>query len=163
MFEIDWRLLLLQTANFLFLLAVLRLILFKPIRDIMSRRSDDVRDLLSHAARERVDAEQLRKDYEARVAAAAGEAQRIVSQANRTGETIRGEIRQKTEQERAKLMALTRDELDEQRRVVEEQLREKTSEMSVDIAARVLSDLLDEETRKHLTTEMIKRVKDAGR
>jgi F0F1-type ATP synthase membrane subunit b/b' len=60
-------------------------------------------------------------------------------------------------------MELTRGELEEQRRVVEEQLREKASEMSVDIAARVLSDMLDEEGRRHLTEEMIKRVKNGDR
>ena len=35
--------------------------------------------------------------------------------------------------------------------------------MSVDIAARVLSDMLDEESRRHLTEEMIKRVKNGDR
>ncbi|MDD2485838.1 MAG: F0F1 ATP synthase subunit B [bacterium] len=163
MFEIDWKLLLVQMGNFLFLLIILRLILFKPLSEILARRNAEIHGLLSHASKEKTKAERLRHDYEAKIASASEEAQRIVSRANQTGETIRNEIRLKTEQERAKLMELTRGELEEQRRVVEEQLREKASEMSVDIAARVLSDMLDEEGRRHLTEEMIKRVKNGDR
>lgn len=158
MFEINWRILLLQVGNFTVLLLALRLLLFKPIAGIMKQRTDGIRNLLSDAARERTDAERLRREYESKMTAAATEAQQIIRQANQTGETIRSEIRLRAEQDREKLIGLTRAELEEQRRVVREQLAEKVSELAVDIAARTLEGLLDDEARKRLTSEMIRRI-----
>lgn len=142
--QFDWWTLALETINVLVLVWILARFFFRPIAAIVAKRREEVGRVLAEAMVEREAAEQAK-------AAAAAEHQHIAAQREALMESARTEAAAEKEQllaQSADALARQREEaeaaLARQRHETEGELFDQASNLSVDIANRLLERLPQE-------------------
>jgi F-type H+-transporting ATPase subunit b len=136
--RIDWWTLALQTANVLILIWLLARFLFRPVAEIVARRQDEANKLLADAAEVQRQADDARADLEqARASIVAGRDEAI-AEAHTAAETERLALLARANEEVTKLRAEAEAALARDRLAMEKQLVDRASELSVEIARRLL-------------------------
>lgn len=137
--RIDWWTLALQTANVLILIWLLGRFFFRPVMDIVARRQDAANKILDDARHARQQAADMRAEVEQMRAKISAERDGIMAQA-------RDAARIETEKQQAQLadeLARQRSEaaaaISRDRAAAQSAVIDHASELSVDIARRLLS------------------------
>lgn len=152
---IDLGLLVSQAVNFGLLLALLYIVLYKPILGKLEERSRRIKQGLEDAEH----AKQLVADADARygeeVERARREAREIVERATRQGEQQRQEILAQARQEAHDLILRAQQEAE--RTVQEEKiaLRQQVIDLAISAASRLLEESLDDERHHRLVGEFL--------
>lgn len=139
--RIDWWTLALQTVNVLILILILGRFFFRPVMDIVAKRQQEANKVLSDAAHARQQAAHTFAAADKARAEIAAERQRLVAEAQDAARTERQNLIAQASQEIAKLhseadVAIARD-----RAAVEKAIIDHASELSIDIAQRLLARL----------------------
>ncbi len=137
--RIDWWTLALQTVNVLILIWILARFFFRPVMDIVVKRQQEVNKLLTDAADARQKAADACADADKARAEIAVERQRLVAEAQDAARTERQNLIAQASQEIAKLhgeadVAIARD-----RAAAEEAIIDRATELSIEIAQRLLA------------------------
>jgi F-type H+-transporting ATPase subunit b len=136
--RIDWWTLALQTANVVILIWLLARFLFRPVTEIVARRQDQANKLLADAAEVRRQADDARADLErARADIAAGR-DNVIADAHAAAETERTALLARTNEEMAKLRVEAEAAISRDRLAMEKMLIDRTRDLSVEIARRLL-------------------------
>ena len=98
------------------------------------------------------------RDYEASIADAQGQANRIIEDAKATAESLRADILAKAEAEAAQIVERAHGEVAAERDRVLQELRTQVGTMSVELAARIVEKELDDSAHEHLVDEYIQRL-----
>jgi F-type H+-transporting ATPase subunit b len=116
---INWGLLIAQLINVGLLLWLLTRFLYRPVLDMLNRRTQRIQESLQDAERVKEQLARAKQDYDAELARARQEAagiltqaqerakvqeQEIIAQARQEGERIRNEAREQATQEREQLL-----------------------------------------------------------
>ena len=135
---IDWWTLGLQAFNFIILVWLLRIFLFRPVVAAMKARRAKIDDLLSDAETAKAEAEAVRQKVEAEVQNIEAIKQQAISDARKTAEhekeTILAEARKQADIQ----LVEARKRLDDERQAAEQHLLGKAGTAAVDIAAYLL-------------------------
>ncbi|HEX3016204.1 MAG TPA: F0F1 ATP synthase subunit B, partial [Desulfobacteria bacterium] len=75
-----------QILSFLILLVVLRKFAYRPLLQVMEKRSQYIEDNIKNAEQMRAEAEAIKTEYQAALKAAKQEAQAIIERATKAGE-----------------------------------------------------------------------------
>ena len=78
-----------QAINFLILLGLLYMLLYRPILRMLDQRSVRIRESLEQAERVRQQAQQAQADFQVQIEQARREGQEIVAQASKIGEQVK--------------------------------------------------------------------------
>jgi F-type H+-transporting ATPase subunit b len=136
--RIDWWTLALQTVNVLILIWLLARFLFRPVADIVARRQEAANKLLADAAEVQRQAEAARADLEhARANIVAGR-EKVIAEAHSATESERLALLARTNEEITNLRAQADAAISRDRIAMEKTLIERTRELSVEIARRLL-------------------------
>jgi F-type H+-transporting ATPase subunit b len=139
--RIDWWTLALQTANVLILIWLLSRFLFRPVMEIVARRQDEANKLLADAAEVRRQADDARDDLErAREDIVAGR-DKVIADAHTAADAERTALLARTNGEMTKLRAEADAAISRDRAAMAETLIDRTRELSLEIARRLLSRL----------------------
>lgn len=146
--NIDWQQILLHLLNFVILAGGLYLLLYKPVRDFMEKRTEYFRSMEQDARQKTASAGKLKAEYEAQLQRAGEEAeqQRLAAKkkseeacagelqaAQRQAEKIVSDARQQAERERARILAEAQREIvDMAAMATEKLLMEKTAASAYD-------------------------------
>jgi F-type H+-transporting ATPase subunit b len=137
--EFDLTTVLLEAANFLVLVWLLKRFLYRPIMDVIERRRADSEKMLADAEKERRDAEALKEEYAARLA-----------EAGRQRDLALAQLEREIGEERARRLAAVKAEADgdrERRRMLAAQEAERheaaLERQALTIAARFASRFLE--------------------
>lgn len=136
--EIFWG-----AIGFFGLWILMRYVLLPPL---MKVREERVRKVLADqeaTSSAETQAEQVRRDYDATLAQARGEANRILEEARAAAEAHRSEVVGRAEAEVAEQRAAAMAELDSARAAAVSQLRGEVAELAVSAASRVVQRDLD--------------------
>jgi F-type H+-transporting ATPase subunit b len=139
-----------QIVNFVLLLIILRVFLYKPIVTMLDRRREKIKTDLEEAEGERSEAEAARQEYEKQLEEAREERRSIVAQATEQAEKMR-EVVVKTEEE---MEALRRQTL--------VGAQDQIVDLAVAAAGKVVGESLDEQAHRRLIQEFIAEVGDLG-
>jgi F-type H+-transporting ATPase subunit b len=138
--ELNWSTFVLEIVNFLVLVWILKRFLYKPVLEVIARRRAGIEQTLAEARQQQADAQQLKADYEGRLA----QWDRERTQAR---QALDGEL----EQERTRARAALQAELELQRekaRVSEarrsDDLRRRTEEAALAQGASFATRLLEQ-------------------
>ena len=124
--------------SFFALLILMWAVLLPPIKKAMRQREEQIRGDLESAEKASVEAEQVRRDYEATLAEARAEAGRIVEEARTAADARRGELVRAAEAEIAEARHVAMAELDEMRQAAIGQLRGEVGGIAVAAASKVV-------------------------
>ena len=141
--------------NLLILYLFLRKILFKPIKKMIDSRQKEVDDMYSNAENAVKDAEAMRTDYEAKLAAANEESEEILKRAVRRAQLREEEILKEADQKADRVMKRAEEQIELERRRAVNDVKNEVSAMAVGIAAAVIERDVDEKEHAKMIDEFI--------
>lgn len=136
--HIDWWTLALQTVNVLILVWLLARFFFRPIMAIVAKRQDEANRLLADAAQARKAAIAQCADADAASEKIAEERDGLIAAARQAAQIEKQNLLAKTAAEIAKLRGEAASALARDRAAAEQAIIDRASELSVDIAQRLL-------------------------
>src|SRR4051812_875993 len=141
---IDGWTLILQAANFLILVWLLRRFLYRPVLAVIDRRRQAADAILTEAAAARTAAEATRRDLEVLRAAAGADRDRLIEAAHAQAEAERAALLDKARHEADALLADARTHIERERRDAAAALRDRAGRLAVSIAQRLAQSIAPE-------------------
>jgi F-type H+-transporting ATPase subunit b len=132
---------------------ILAKLLYKPIREMMAKRSERIRGQLDHAADEMVKAQELKALYEQKLREIEKQSDGIIDEARKKATETKNQIlaEAKAEAETAKSRAQATIEMEWER--AEEQMKLAILEVSAVMAGKMVSVAMNKETHEKLFDE----------
>jgi F-type H+-transporting ATPase subunit b len=139
--RIDWWTLALQAVNVLILIWILARFFFRPIMDLVAKRQREADKLLADAARDRQQAASRLAEADKARASIAAEREKLITAARDSAQSEKKNLLAQTSQEIVKLRADAATEVARDRAAAEAQIINRASDLSIDIARRLLGRL----------------------
>ncbi len=144
--------------NFLIFFAIMRIVFFKPIMNLLDSRRAEVAENLQKSEEARKEAEQLRREYEEKLNQAASEARDLIERARREGEQRREELVAAAQEEAERILDRARTAIREERDRAIAALREEVADLALLAASKVVDKDLTGEDNERLVREFIRQV-----
>jgi F-type H+-transporting ATPase subunit b len=151
-----------QIVNFVLLLVLLRMFLYKPIVGMLDRRSEKIKTDLQEAEEARSKAEAAKQEYEEQLEEAREERRSIVAQATEQAEKMREDILAKARAEAQEIVTKTQDEVEYERRQALLGAQDQIADLAIAAAGKVIGESLDEKAHRRLIQEFIAEVGELG-
>jgi F-type H+-transporting ATPase subunit b len=139
--HIDWWTLALQTVNVLVLIWILARFFFRPIADIVAKRQEQAKKMLADAAAAGQEAAHARADADNARAEIGAERDRLIAEARKSAEIEKANLLVQSSGEIAKLRSEAAATIARERTAAEQAIIARASELSVEIARRLLGRL----------------------
>lgn len=147
-----------ELITFLVMLAILARYVYPEIVRLAEARQRVVAEQLKEAEQSRADAEERLKDAEAKLADARKTAQNVIDAANKSGEQLRQELRQKADEESRRTVEAARKEIEAERDEAVRSVRREVSELVVAATEKVIGETLDDDRQRKLIDKAIAEV-----
>ncbi len=148
-----------QIFNFIVLFLFLKMVVFKPLVNVIEKRQQTIEENIKTAEEERKKAEALHQSYLSEMQKAKEEAHAVVQKAIKSGEGQAQQIIEaaKVESDRLKENALRDIEIAKEKAVIE--LRDQVATLSILVADKIIGKQITDELQHDLVQKFIK---DAG-
>ena len=140
---------------FVVLLWVLGKYAWGPILDGLQGREQFIRESLEQAKEERDEAHQLLEKYEEKLASARQEVDEMLDEARSDAQAVREREEQQAKQEAEKMIERARREIDLATETAVKKLYGQASQLSVEVAGRILQRELKPEDHERLIDEAV--------
>ncbi|MCL4514562.1 MAG: F0F1 ATP synthase subunit B [Firmicutes bacterium] len=127
-----------QILNLAVMIALLTVVLHKPVAKILGEREERVEKTLAQAAAAQKEAEALLSRYQQQVQNAKQEAQEIVDRATNLGEQMRQEIVRNAESEATRAMTRAKAEITAEKDQALSQIRDEVANLAVLAAGKII-------------------------
>jgi len=158
MFQAEPGLMIWTAISFVILLILLWKVAYKPITGALQKREETIRNTLEEAKKNRESAEALVEKYEAQIAQARDEAQKILAEGKILGENVRKEIIQKAHEEANQIVKRAQEEIEFQKEKVLMELKERIADLAIMAASKVVEKTLDRKDHEQLLEEYVSKV-----
>ena len=156
--NIDPRVLIIQIGGFVLLVIVFKKFLFAPVLGVLQARQDEVRNLYAAAEAEKAKIEELRGDYEHRLADIETEARQRMQETVKEAQGLREHLLNEARANADKILSRAEAEIGREREKVLEELRREVVDLTIGAATRLVGESLDEPGHRRLIEEFIKSV-----
>ena len=143
---------------FFLLLVLMWAVCLPPIKKAMRQREEQIQGDLESAERAAVEAEQVRRDYDATLAEARSEAARIIEEARQAADAQRAEIVGAADTEVAAQRMSAMAEIETDRRSALDQLRGEVGGLAVAAASKVVQRQLDAGANQSVVDDHVNRI-----
>lgn len=143
---------------FLIVAFVLMKFAFPALKKGLKAREEKIRSDLEGAEQARQDAEAERLRYQAQLADARGEANRIVEEARQAAETVRQDVVAKAEADAAEVRARANEDIRLARDRAMSDLQHQVADISIGLAEKIVERNLDPDTQAALVESYINSV-----
>lgn len=150
-----------QVVNFFLLLALLTVVLYRPVTRMLHERSERIAKGLADAEMAEKRAAQAEADYQKRLEEARREAQAILNQAREAAEKERQAILARAQSEAQELRVRTEEELARERREAMASLQGQVADLAIDAAGQVLGQAVDSAAHRQLVRDFLSRLEQA--
>jgi F-type H+-transporting ATPase subunit b len=150
------------TITFLLLMFILKKMAWKPILTALDEREKKIREALEKADLARKETEEALAKNQGILDQAKREAQEILSKSRKTAEATKQEIVEKAEEEAAHLVEKARKEIGLERDKAIEELKKQTTDLSIQIASKLIRRSLSAEDHKDLISESLDRFSETS-
>ncbi len=140
---------------FIGLLIVLRVAAWKPILKGLQQREKFIHDSIVNARHEREEADKLLAQYRQQIDKAREEATAIVEEGKRDADVVRRRIQEEARQEAEAMIARARREIDLAGKAAIKELYDKTAELAVQVAGKVIRKELSPADHRELVRESL--------
>jgi F-type H+-transporting ATPase subunit b len=158
MFQAEPGLMIWTAISFVILLILLWKVAYKPITGALKKREETIRSTLEEAKKDRDSAEALVEKYEAQIAQARDEAQKILAEGKMLGENVRKEIIQKAHEEANQIVKRAQEEIGFQKEKALMELKERIADLTIMAASKVVAKTLDKKDHEQLLEEYVSKV-----
>jgi F-type H+-transporting ATPase subunit b len=152
---INLPLLVVFIVNFIVLLVMLRLFLYKPVMKVLDERAKKTKDAMELAEATKKEYEQAKAAVQKQIEKGRQEAQAIITQAMQVGERLKEESRQEAAKQAQVIVDRARSELEAERDKIVGDLRRAFVDISIAAAEKVIKETLDKEKHRKLIEETL--------
>jgi F-type H+-transporting ATPase subunit b len=153
---INLPLLVVFIINFIILLVLLRIFLYKPVLKMLDERSKRTKEGMELAEATKKEYEQAKTEVQKQIEKGRQEAQAIIAQTMQIGERLKEESRQEATKQAQVIVDRTRAELEAERDKIVDGLRREFVDISISAAEKVIKETLDREKHRKLIEETLK-------
>ena len=157
------NLLITQIVNFVILLVLLRLLLYKPILNMLASRKQKIQESLEYAERVKRDAADQQKEFDRKLEEARREAQAAAASAAQVGEKEREVILAQAREEARQMIEQAKGQIEYERKQMMSDLREQVVRLSLLAAQRVVSQSLDDQAHRQLVSDFLAQTDELGK
>jgi F-type H+-transporting ATPase subunit b len=140
---------------FLITFFVLKRWAFGPIQKLIDERRDQIARSIAEADNARDEARSLLEEHKKLMQEARGEAEAIIAEARKTGESMETRMREETEAERQRRLEETRREIAAETSRALEQIRAEVADLTLEATSIVVGRKLDADRDRELISEAI--------
>jgi F-type H+-transporting ATPase subunit b len=159
---IDIKLILFQAANFLILMAVLKKFLYKPILGVLEKRQKEAEDAIALKGELETKIGEIRAEREQVLLETRSEADKLMETARQKGERIAQQIEEGAKERAGQIVQRGEETASQKESDMREKLRSEVARIAVTTAEQVVGKSLDEQSRKELTEESVRRFVENG-
>lgn len=152
---LNWAGFLWHLANFLVLLVLLRLVLWRPLTRMLDQRAQRIRESLQHADLARHQAEQAEADRQALLVETRREAEQIRHRADEQGRKIVSDAEAAAQQRAEQILAQAQANAETLREQMVAELRGQVADLIVSAVERVTRDALDSQSQRVLVQQFL--------
>ena len=146
--------------NLLILYKFMKKLLFKPVKNMIDTRQQEIDDLYADANQSKTDAAALKEQYEHRLAEANAESEEILKVANRKAQLRQEEILRDAQEKAAQALRRADEQVEMEKKRAMNEIKNDVSVMAVDIAAAVLARDINQEEHSALIDSFIDKLGD---
>ncbi len=146
-------------AVFLLFLA-LSYILFDPVRKILKDREKRIADLKDTTERDKVEANQYKAEYEARLRDVEKEAEAILSEARKKALKREDEIIENAKAEAARIIEHANREAELEKKKVKEEVKQEVIDVATMMAGKIIGGSIDNSKQDALIQETLEEMGD---
>ncbi len=155
---IDPKLIVVNILGFLLLLWILKKFLYKPVMQMLADRQEEIRSTYEAAEREKSAMEDIRRDYEKRMAAVESEAHERIQAAVKEAQGIRDDIVSEARSKAESVLQRGEDELAREREKTIVALRQEVAELVISASSNLLERSMDDDAHRKLIGDFISTV-----
>jgi F-type H+-transporting ATPase subunit b len=134
---------------------------WKPLLRLLQQREEFIRDSIEGARREREEADKLLAEYRTQIDRAREEATAIVEEGKRDAGDVARRIQAEARKEGDEMIARARREIQLAKDTAVKELYDRTAELAVQVAGRVIGKTLSADEHRALVTESLERMKSS--
>jgi len=146
-------------VNFIILLILLSVILYKPVLKTLDERQTKIKDSLEQAERIKQQVVQSEENIKTQLESARKDGQKIVAQAEQIGERLKTEAKEEACHEAESLVSKARVEIQRQRDKDVEDLRKQFADIAISAAEKVIKETLDKQKHRKLIDDVLEEAK----
>jgi F-type H+-transporting ATPase subunit b len=135
---------------------ILRRYAFGAIQKAIDERRDRIRRSLEEADKARNEARRLLEEHRALIGQARGQAEEILSDARRVGESMARRMKDETEADRQRRLEETRRQIEAETQRALQQIRAEVAELTLIAATKVTGKVLEDDDHKRLIEDAIR-------
>jgi F-type H+-transporting ATPase subunit b len=144
-----------QILNFIVLLVILRLVLYKPILGMLEERKQKIAEGLNAAEIARAEAASAQANIQEQLTAARQQGQEIVANAQGIATRIQEEAREQSARDREESLKRAQAEIALERDRAIAQLRGEFADITVGAAEKVINQSLDRQSHQRIIDEAL--------
>lgn len=155
-FKIEWPLLIAQIINFLILMVILRVFLYRPVLDMLAKRKERIAQSMKDAERASVAAQEAEQDKAKILDAARREAQEVRAQATRDAEKIAQDVRARADLEATEVRMKAQAEAKQQFDAVMAEANKQIADLAILATEQLLGrELAKKEEHQRFVAEFL--------
>ncbi len=154
-----WQILI-SLINLLIMFRILKKFLFKPVKKVVDARTEQVKSIYTDAEQSRNDANQMKNEYEQRLASARQEADSMIKTATQTAQKKGDQIVFEAKAQASHVKQKAEEEIAQQKKKMLQDVREEISELAVDIASKVVEREISPKDYDGFVDDFIRNVGD---
>lgn len=156
--EISFPTIIIQIINFFILLFFLNLFLYKPLKEAIYLRENQVKNTLDEADSVNAQALKLKEEYEEKMRGAKQEETKIIQNAVIEAQKARTEIVEDGRRDIRYMNERAFEEIERERKKTEETLKNEVASLAVDMAEKILKESLDVKSQSAIIDEFSRRI-----
>ena len=149
---------LISLINLLILFLVFKRFLFKPVQKMLDKRKQQVEDIYAAADESRTAAEDMKQQYEEKMATAREEADGLVRNAVQTAQRRSDAIVAEANSQASHLKQKAEEEIEKEKRQMLSDVRGEISDLAVSIASKVVGREINADDHQGYVDEFIRNV-----
>ena len=144
--------------NLLILYFFLKKLLFVPIKNMIDSRQKEIDDMYSDAEENKSAAEELKKEYEAKLEVASEKSEEMIKEAARKAELRSEEIIKEANAQASATLKRAEEQIELEKKQAMNEMKNEVSDMALSIAAAVIGRDVNEAEHHALIDEFIEGV-----
>ncbi|WP_088188722.1 F0F1 ATP synthase subunit B [Desulfosporosinus sp. FKA] len=155
--QFDWTLVA-TIISFLLLVWLLKAKAWGPLMKVMEERRTHIESMLSQAESERLQAEQIKREYQEEMRKARQEAQEVIAKATKVSEQRAAEILAESHEEAEKIKKSALVDIERERDRAISEVKAQVADLSVLVAEKIIRQKLDLKGQGDLIEQFIQEV-----
>ena len=147
-------------CNIIILCFILKRLLFKPVKNIIDTRQQQIDSMYADANQSRTDAEALRAEYESRLKNAKEESDELMRTTVRRAQLKEEEILREAQENVSKTMKHAEEQIEQEKKRALNDMKDELSDMALEIASAVLEKRVGDDDDKKLVDDFIDKLGD---